>query len=165
MKFIFTFDKNSGKKFTPEKKDIYKHLNQDVFSYFASLLCKTKIDKNYFMSLMKNNPELRISYENTVKLANSLITLHKTEKETFDVTYSNIASDLLLMYFVQNQIDNESYEKLNKAIEEVKSSLTDLEENKKMQKLTEDLKLNEIKLRKYQNKISRDDVIIEYIKI
>ena len=132
-----------------------------------SYLFNVKIDKNYFLSLMKNNKNLRISPKELITLSNTTISIYKNNKNNFEILalYFSLISDLLLMFSVQNKILKDIYLQLKNEIETIKSQIRDLEEGKIISKQTEELKITEHKMLRYARSISREDVVTEYIKI
>jgi hypothetical protein len=176
FKKILNFEKsaltNGNKLFNPENKEDFVKYNKNIQIYLISYLIKIKIDKKLFFSLLKNNKNLQFSPEDIVLLSNIFTTIFSKENFSHSenslkafMNYFSICSDLLLMFSLQGKIGKEVYDKIKLEFDRIKSELREIEETEVILKQAENLKVSAAKMQRYARNISRDDVIVEYIKI
>ena len=163
---------NGNKLFNPENKEEFSKYNNNIQAYLISYLIKIKIDKKLFFTLLKNNKSLQLSPEDIISLSKIFTTIFSKENfyhsenllKAF-INYFSICSDLLVMFSLQGKISKEIYDKNKLEFDRIKSDLREIEETEVNLKQAENLKVSAAKLQMYVRNISRDDIIIEFIKI
>lgn len=141
---------------------LFLNTGKNFTTYFLSYLTNNEVDKNFFFSIMKKNNELQITPDELLILLNSLIDLFKLNTVNNINSFKNyfsIFSDLLMMFNLQDKIENDIFFSLHSEVEKVKR---EIQENHEIL-ILKNLKENNIKLKYVKN--LGEHLQIEYLKI
>jgi hypothetical protein len=149
-------------KFSPINQQLFINLNKSVSNYLLSYTIKSYIDKVYFFSLLKKNNELQLNKDDVLFLTNILIEIFKLTHKEYNPSFKNyfeICSDLLLMFYLQEKIEQDIYAPLNSELEKIKREIKETVES---QIIEENLLLKKVKV---ASVTKGEHLLIEYLKI
>ncbi len=161
LKYLVSL-RNSPSKFSPIDQQLFINLSKSVSSYLISYTIKTQIDKIYFFSLLKRNSELQLDKDELLYLTNILIEVFKLTHKDYNPSfgsYFEICSDLLLMFYLQEKIEQDIYAPLQSELEKIKREIKEIQENRLIQENILNRNIKAYSVNKAEH------LLIEYLKI